>query len=445
MNAYFWIILAALTALRALDAAAQFLNLRALEPRLPAAFRDIYDEREYRRLLDYTAVNTRFDLLVSGIDFALLFAFWLGGGFAWLSKLVITWTFHIVSAAWSPLSSIAILVGGMDAQDDLYAVGKFAPDIIHGLLFVGLLILGKTIIDIPFDLWSTFVIEQRFGFNKTTPAIWLADQFKSLALTAALGGPILAGILALFKYGGPLAWLWGWVFTAAAMVLLAYIAPAIILPLFNKFTPLAEGPLRRAILDYGRAQDFPIADLYVMDGSRRSTKSNAFFTGFGRWKKIALFDTLIAAHTPDELLAVLAHEVGHYKLRHILQHIAVSILSLGVFFFLASHFVESVALHQAFFVERAATYTGLAFFLVLFTPLSRLLSVLGAIWTRQHEFDADRFAAETTGQPAALASALKKLSRENLSNLAPHPLYVALYHSHPPVLRRIEALAQQAR
>lgn len=404
MNAYFWIILAALTALRALDAAAQLLNLRALEPRLPAAFREIYDEHEYRRLLDYTAVNTRFDLLVSGIDFAVLLAFWFGGG---LAGVVAGWGFGSIAT---------------------------------GLCFIGLLILGKTLIDLPFDLWSTFVIEQRFGFNKTTPAIWLADQLKSLALTVALGGPLLAGILALFAYGGPLAWLWGWLFTAAAMVLLAYIAPAIILPLFNKFTPLEEGPLRRSILDYGREQDFPIAGLYVMDGSRRSTKSNAFFTGFGRWKKIALFDTLIAAHTTDELLAVLAHEVGHFKLRHIVQHIAVSILSLGVFFFLASHFVESGALHQAFFVEKAATYTGLAFFLVLFTPLSRLLSVISAIWTRRHEFDADRFAAETTGQPAALASALKKLSRENLSNLAPHPLYVALYHSHPPVLRRIEAL-----
>ncbi len=412
MNAYFWIILGALFGLRLLDAVAQLLNLRALDPRLPPAFRGIYDEREYRRLLDYTAVNTRFDLLASAINFALLLAFWLGGGFPWLAQI---------------------------------AFGLGFGTIVTGLIFIGLLFLGKTLIDLPFDLWHTFVIEQRFGFNKTTPATWLADLLKSLAITALLGGLLLAGVLALFEHGGPAAWLWGWLFTAAFMVLMASIAPAVILPLFNKFTPLEEGDLRRAILDYCRANDFPIAGLFVMDGSRRSSKSNAFFTGFGRWKKIALFDTLVANHTTDELVAVLAHEVGHFKLRHIVQHIAISILSIGLFFYFASLFVESRELHAAFFVERPAVYTGLAFFMVLFTPLSRLLSVIGAVWTRKHEFDADRFAAETTRNPGALAEALKKLSRENLSNLAPHPLYVALYHSHPPVMQRIAALDHQSR
>jgi len=305
---------------------------------------------------------------------------------------------------------------------------------------MGALWIGHALINLPFDLYETFVIEQKFGFNKTTAGTFFADQAKSILLGTLLGGPLLALVLVLFGHGGPQIWLWAWIVVSVLLVSFAYVAPVLILPLFNKFTPLEEGELKEAILDYARARQFPVAGLFVMDGSRRSTRSNAFFTGMGRMKKIALFDTLIRNHSVEELVAVIAHEVGHYKRRHILQHLAVAVGNLGFFLFLASHFVRSRALLAAFGIDSVSVYAGLAIFLVFYNTLSRILSVLSGFQSRRHEFEADRFAIETTGNPGAMIDALKKLSKSNLSNLAPHPLYVALYHSHPPVLKRIEAI-----
>ncbi len=305
---------------------------------------------------------------------------------------------------------------------------------------MGGLWFGHWLINLPFDLYDTFSIEQRFGFNKMTPALFVADQIKSLLLTGVIGGGVLAILLALFQQSGPATWLYAWGFTSVLLFVFAYIAPAVILPLFNKFTPLEDGELKTAILDYGKSHAFSIAGLFVMDGSKRSTKSNAFFTGFGRTKKIVLFDTLIANHTVDELVAVLAHEIGHYKLRHILQHLAVAVANIGVFLFLAAHFIQARGLFDAFRVESMSAYAGLALFLVFYNPLSRALSIVRGFQTRRHEFQADRFASETTHHPQAMIDALKKLSKSNLSNLAPHPLCVVLYHSHPPVLQRIAAI-----
>jgi len=212
------------------------------------------------------------------------------------------------------------------------------------------------------------------------------------------------------------------------------------MPLFNKFTPLQEGDLRTAIFDYAKSVNFPIQNVFVIDGSRRSSKSNAFFTGFGRNKRIALFDTLIAQHTVPELVAVLAHEIGHYKKKHIVQGMVISILHFGLLFFLLSIFINSQGLYHAFYVERPSIYTGLIFFGLLYTPIEMALSVLLNMLSRKNEADADRFAALTIPEPLQLGNALKKLAANNLSNLTPHPFYAFLYYSHPPLLQRTEAI-----
>lgn len=407
MNAFTWIILGAIVALHLLDTAAELLNLKSLGAVMPDAFKDFYDAESYRKLREYTAASTRFGLVDSTFDLLVLVIFWFAGGFEFLDHAV-------RSLHWSMVPT--------------------------GLAYMGALMAGRMLLSIPFDLYHTFGIEQRFGFNKTTARVYIADRVKGLALSVALGGLVLAVVLGLFQHAGPHAWIYVWATVSAFMLAMAYAAPAIIMPMFNKFTPLEEGDLRRAILEYGRENRFPIAGLFVMDGSKRSTKSNAFFTGFGATKKIVLFDTLIANHTVDELVAVLAHEVGHFKHRHVIQHILLSILNIGVFLFLASLFMGSPALHGAFGVRQVSVWCGLALFMVVFTPLSEITSVAIGFLTRAHEFDADRFAVQTTRHADAMIDALKKLSRGNLSNPSPHPLVVALHHSHPPVVRRIEAI-----
>jgi STE24 endopeptidase len=288
------------------------------------------------------------------------------------------------------------------------------------------------------------VIEERFGFNRTTPMTFVKDMVKGLGLAVVLGGPLLAGVLAFLHYAGPYAWVYCWVATVLVMLGVQFVAPTWIMPLFNTFQPLQPGPLREALLAYARGVDFPLQDVYVMDGSRRSSKSNAFFTGFGKHKRVALFDTLIAQLAPPELVAVLAHEIGHYKKHHIVQGLLLSIVHMGVLFFLLSLFLHHQGLFEAFYVEQPSVYAGMVFFTLLYTPLELLLSIGMQVFSRRHEYAADRYAVETFGQPEAMAQALQKLSVQNLSNLTPHPLYVFLHYSHPPVLKRIQAIRHTA-
>jgi STE24 endopeptidase len=407
MNHWTWILLGILSTLLLVDFVAGWLNLKSLRPELPEEFRDVYNRDEYARLLRYTAVTTRFGWIESMFGFSVLTVFWLGGGFNWLDVLVRSF--------------------------------EFGPNV-TGLLYLAFLWVGNMALMLPFSLYETFVIEQRFGFNKTTVRTWFADRLKGLLLGIIVGGGVLALVLWLLQEGGSLAWLWAWLASALFMFATVFLAPTVIMPLFNKFTPLENGELKEAILDYGKKEKFSIADVFVMDGSRRSTRANAFFTGFGSARRIVLFDTLIEQHTVKELVAVLAHEIGHLKRKHIVKHLAVAVLNLSVFFFLASRFLQSPELFKAFGVEKMSVYAGLALFMIFYGPLSRILAVIAAVQTRKHEYEADRFAAETTGEPDALIAALKKLSRKNLSNLRPHWLTVLLYHSHPPVLERVEAL-----
>ncbi|MCB0306439.1 MAG: M48 family metallopeptidase [Calditrichaeota bacterium] len=410
MNIYGVIILATLLASYLLDLITEIINLKALREELPEEFADVYDREKYRKSQAYTRERTRFGLLTSSFGLLVTLVFWFAGGFNYLDEIVRSWS---LGPIWT------------------------------GLLYIGILILARSAISLPFSIYSTFAIEERYGFNKTTPKTFILDLIKGTALGIVIGGAVLAGVLYFFEYSGPYAWLYCWIAVTLFSLVMQFIAPTWIMPLFNKFTPLEEGDLRSAIMDYARSVKYPLENLFVMDGSKRSSKSNAFFTGFGKHKRIALFDTLIENQTVPEIVAVLAHEIGHFKKKHILQGMVIGILHTGVMFYLLSIFLSHQGLFEAFYMENAAAtpiYAGLIFFGMLFSPIEMILSVFMQIFSRKNEFEADRYAAETTGDPESMVSALKKLSAHNLSNLTPHPLYVFLNYSHPPVLERIRAI-----
>ena len=408
MNTIAWIILLFLTIEFLLHITANRLNLSAITDVVPKAFQGRYDPAEYRRSQAYLRTNTRFGLVASAFDLSLLLIFWFCGGFA----AVDAWT---RAFGWGPIAT--------------------------GLVYIGAIAGLKVIVDQPFRLYATFVIEERYGFNQTTLATWIKDRLKGALLAMCLGIPLLAGILAFFLTTGTMAWLWCWLLVTLFTIVVQFIAPTWIMPLFNRFEPLAKGPLRDAIMTYSASIGFSLENIYVMDGSKRSSKSNAFFTGFGRHRRIVLFDTLIAKHTVDELVAVLAHEMGHYKMRHILKMMAIGVVQTGLLLFLLSLVIDSPALFEAFYVQQPSIHAGLIFFSLLYTPVDFFLGMIVQHISRGHEFAADRFAAETSGRRVAMITALKKLSVNNLSNLTPHPFYVFLNYSHPPVLKRIEALA----
>ncbi|MFN2366982.1 MAG: M48 family metallopeptidase [Desulfurivibrionaceae bacterium] len=411
MNIYALIILAALLANYVLELVGDRLNLRALDPELPAEFAGVYDAKKYARSQEYTRSRTRFGLITGTFDLFLLLLFWQLGGFNWLDQLVRGWGLGVVPT---------------------------------GLAFTGILLLAKTVISLPFGIYSTFVIEERFGFNRTTPLTFISDLLKGMILAVVLGGPLLAAVFWFFESAGAMAWLWCWAAVTLFTLVVQFIAPTWIMPLFNKFSPLEEGELREAIFTFAGKVDFSLRNVFVMDGSKRSSKSNAFFTGFGRNKRIALFDTLIAKHTVPELVGVLAHEIGHYKKKHILHGMVISIIHTGVMLYLLSIFIGHQGLFAAFYMEQSSVYAGIIFFGLLFTPIEMILTLLMNLLSRHNEYEADAFAARHTGEPESMISALKKLAADNLANLTPHPFYVLLHYSHPPLIRRIEALRASA-
>ncbi len=407
MNIFAVIILSALLLEFGLNLVADLLNIRHLETELPGEFSDTYDEETYRRSQEYTITNTKFGLLTSSFNLAVVLIFWFAGGFNELDQ----WVRNLELAR-----------------------------IWDGLIYIGILGIARMLIGLPFSIYSTFVIEERFGFNRTTPKTFILDTLKSIGLGILLGGPLLAGILAFFMYGGSYAWLYAWGVVTAYTLFMQYIAPNWIMPIFNKFEPLEDGELRESIEKMAERAEFPLQGVFVMDGSRRSSKSNAFFTGFGKNKRIALFDTLIEKHSVRELVAVLAHEIGHYKKKHIHKNMVLGILQTGVMFGLLSIFLQSQGLFEAFYMEQMSVYAGLIFFGLLYTPIDLILSFFMQVLSRKHEYEADAFAARLIEDPENMVQALKRLSKDNLSNLTPHPFYVTLNYSHPPTLKRIRAI-----
>jgi STE24 endopeptidase len=407
MNAFSLIILAALVLDFVLGIVANLLNLKALKLELPPALAGVYRPEDYRNSQQYTRADTRLHFAVSTFGLLLLLCFWFAGGFNHLDQVVRSW--------------------------------GFVP-LVNGLLYIGILVIAYALLMLPFSIYATFVIEERFGFNRTTPCTFFLDRVKGLILAVLLGIPLLAGILSLFEYSGPYAWVYCWIMVTIFSLAIQFVAPTWIMPLFNKFTPMESGELKEAILQYASSVNFPVKNVFVMDGSKRSSKSNAFFIGFGRNKRIVLFDTLIEKHTIPELVAMLAHEIGHYKKKHILQGMAISTLHTALILFLLSVFVGSPGLYQAFYMQQQSIYAGVVFFGLLYTPVELLLSIVMQTVSRKNEYEADRFAAETIHEPQNLVHALKKVSATNLSNLTPHPFYVFLNYSHPPLLQRVQAI-----
>jgi STE24 endopeptidase len=418
-NLYFWFILVAVLADFVVARAVSGLNLRASRRGVPQELAGVYDDAEYRRSQAYTRARARLSMVSAPVGLAVLLGFWLLGGFPWLDRVArevaSSWGWL---AGWRPVST--------------------------GLIFLGALGLGSSLLSLPFSAWGTFVLEERFGFNRTTLRTFLLDLVKGLALSVVLGAPLVAVVLWLFQAAGELAWLGCWAAVSLYTLLVQWLGPRFILPLFHEYRPLPEGELRDAVTRLVESQGFDLAGLFVIDASRRSTKANAFFTGFGRTKRLALFDTLVEKLTVPEVVAVVAHEIGHFRRRHVLKGTVLTVLHSGVLFFLLSAFLDQPGLYRAFAVEHQPIYAGLVFFAFLYTPIGRVLSVALNALSRRHEYQADRFAAQATGRPEDLATAVTKLAADHLTNLTPHPLKVKLDHSHPPLRDRLAALRDLA-
>jgi len=412
VNIYLIIIIAILGGGYLLEWIVESLNLRDASPDLPDEYVGFYDNERYRKSHHYLRENTYFGLITSGIS-----------------------TFAIV---------LFILLGGFNYIDRFGRSFGFG-DIVTGLIFAGTITLLAELLRIPASAYHTFIIEEKYGFNKTTVKTFVLDVIKSWILVGLIGGSLFWGILWFFGKFGSVAWFYSWCAVTIFQIFMLFIAPVVIMPLFNKYVPLENGELKSTIENYAEAEDFRMKGLFKMDGSKRSTKANAFFTGFGRFRRIVLFDTLIAKHTVDELVAVLAHEMGHYKKKHILKQILISVINTGLMFFILSLFINNSQLFMAFRMEEISIYASFVFFGFLYVPISTVISIAGNILSRKYEYEADAYAVSTLGKPEVMISALKKLSVENLSNLTPHPLKVFLEYSHPPVIDRIKAIRRSAR
>jgi STE24 endopeptidase len=390
-----------------LDTLADALNQKAMKTELPPEFAGVYDPEKYRVSLQYQRDNSRADTLKRTI---LL-----------------------------PVSLAFIFLGGFNAVD-IWARGFGHGSLVTGLIFVGALSVLRGAIHLPFSLYDTFVIEERYGFNRTTLGTYCLDMLKGTLVGVLLGAPIFAAIQWFFEHSGPSGWLYSWLGVTAFQLVILFLAPVVLMPLFNKFSGLAAGPLKDAIESYARTENFQIQGVYTMDGSKRSTKSNAFFTGFGPFRRLVLFDTLIEKQSVEELTAVVAHEIGHFKLGHILRNMALSIAAMSVMFYVFSVFLNNESLFATFRMQNVSVYASFVFISLLYTPVLRPLSIFTLWLSRKYEFEADDYSARTYHKPEELVAALKKLSIDNLSNLTPHPLKIWLDYTHPPVLERIQAL-----
>jgi len=411
MNIYLIIILVIIVCNYLLDTIIEVLNVRHVKTELPEEFEGYYEAEKYKKAQNYLKENTRFGIFIDTIT--------------------------------TPLTIAFILIGGFNYVDQIARGFNFGP-IPTGLIFTGILMLASQIISIPFSIYSTFVIEEKYGFNRTTVKTFILDILKSWLLAVIIGGTIFSIILWFFDKTGNWAWVYCWAAVVLFQIVLTFIAPVVIMPLFNKFYPLEDGELKATIESYAKSQRFKMKGVFKMDASKRSTKSNAFFTGFGKFRRIVLFDTLINKHTVDELVSILAHEMGHYKKKHIIKSILISIITTALMFFILSLFINNEGLFSAFKMQNTSIYASLFFFAFLYAPINMVISIFSKILSRKHEYEADAYAVITYKKPASTISALKKLTVDNLSNLTPHPLKVFLSYSHPPILERIQSIRRMS-
>ncbi|WP_121666444.1 M48 family metallopeptidase [Mesonia aquimarina] len=382
------------------------LNAKHYNDQLPAVLQDVYDDEEYQRSQAYKKTRYKFGILSSTFSLLITLAFFFLDGFA------------IVDEFARNISNNPILIA---------------------LIFFGSIMLASDILTTPFSYYSTFVIEEKFGFNKTTKKTFFLDKLKGWLMGAILGGGILALIIWFYQLTGENFWIFAWILVAVFSLFLNMFYSKLIVPLFNKQTPLEEGSLRNKIEEYAKNVGFTLDNIFIIDGSKRSTKANAYFSGFGKEKRITLFDTLVNDLEEDEIVAVLAHEVGHYKKKHIIFNLTASIITTGFTLWLLSLFVGNPLLSEALGVNQPSFHIGLIAFGILYTPISEITGLLMNLLSRKFEYQADRY-AQKTWNAADLVSSLKKLSSKSLSNLTPHKAYVFFHFSHPTLLQRIQHL-----
>ncbi len=402
----FWIIIAIITSEFLFENYLEYLNVKNMGKTLPNELKDIYDKDKYARQQAYQRETHRFGILSGTVSFVAILAMFLLGGFAFVDALV-----------WEITSN----------------------PIVAALLFFGIILFASHLLHLPFSIYDTFVIEEKYGFNRTTLKTFILDEVKGLLLGAIIGGGILALIIFIYSHIQEMFWIYAWAVVAIFSIFMTMFYSNLIVPLFNKQTPLEEGELRNAIQKFADKANFRLDNIYVIDGSKRSSKANAYFTGFGGKKRIVLYDTLIEEMETGEIVAVLAHEIGHYKKKHVLQGLVISLLQTGIVLFIFSLLIDNPLLSRALGVEEPNFHIGLIAFGILYSPVSFILGIFMNQLSRRNEYQADAYAASKYN-PNPLAEALKKLSQKNLSNLTPHPSYVFFNYSHPPLLQRLKHL-----
>ena len=406
MNIILIAVLAIITFEFGLEMLLNYLNISSLSASLPSELEGLYEADAYKKSQDYTKAKTSFGVFSSVFQFLL---------------------------------TVTVMYLGILGKVSDELAKYIANPTLLSLAYFGILFIVSDVLSIPFQWYGTFVIEEKFGFNKTTTVTFITDKLKGYALGAIIGGLVLGILFYLINTLGENFWIYFWVVIAVLMLLINMFYTSLFLPLFNKLTPLEEGELKNAITEYSKKVGFSLENVFVLDGSKRSGKANAFFSGIGPKKKVVLYDTLITQHTTDELMAVLAHEVGHFKKKHIISSYIIGVLQIGVMLFVLSKVVLNQELSIAMGAEKYAIQLNLIVFSLLYSPISTITGLIMNIFSRKNEYEADAYAA-TTYSGEALSSALKKLSVNNLSNLTPHPWVVFFEYSHPTLLQRLNAM-----
>jgi STE24 endopeptidase len=402
----FYILIAILIINFIIDKVLDFLNAKHFDDEIPIELVDVYEKEEYEKSQAYKKTNAKFSTITSLFSLTITLLFFFLEGF----KLI-----------------------------DEFARSYSDNSIVITLIFFGVIIIGSDIINTPFSYYRTFVIEEKFGFNKTTVKTFFIDKIKGLLMTAIIGGGILALIVWFYELVGKQFWIYAWILVAAFSIFMNMFYSKLIVPLFNKQKPLKDGELKTAIEAYANKVGFKLNNIFVIDGSKRSTKANAYFSGFGAQKRITLYDTLINDLDTDEIVAVLAHEVGHYKRKHIIFNLFSSILLTGFTLWVLSLFVNLPIFSEALSVSTPSFHIGLIAFGILYSPISEITGLFMNLMSRKFEYQADNYAKETFGA-LPLITSLKKLSKNSLSNLTPHPAYVFMHYSHPTLLQRVQNL-----
>ncbi|NDV44467.1 M48 family metallopeptidase [Flagellimonas sediminis] len=402
----FYVILAILVVQYLVHQLLEHLNAQRFKSTLPPELSDVFDEKEYQKSQEYKQANYRFGLLSDGFSLLLTLCFLWFGGFEWIDQLT-----RSISMKTIPMA----------------------------LVFFGLITFGSAVLGLPFSYYRTFVIEEKYGFNKTTKKLFFLDKIKGGILTAILGGGILSLFIWFYQWTGPKFWIYTWIMVGVVILFINLFYSRLIVPMFNKQTPLKDGTLKNAIEGYAQKVGFELKNIFVIDGSKRSTKANAYFSGFGKEKRITLFDTLIHDLEEEEIVAVLAHEVGHYKRNHIIFNLVLSLAVTGFTLYILSLFINHPGISLAIGVSTPSFHAALVGFALLYSPISEITGLAMNYLSRKFEFQADDY-AKNTFSAAPLVTSLKKLSKNSLSNLTPHPAYVFVHYSHPPLVERIRNL-----